>query len=76
MVQQKFAGLSQLFIDLVRQGGVNNPRKSMLVLTVMDLPTKAIVDLDYILKMELVMGFWPISFFLSDPENNIPIKLL
>jgi hypothetical protein len=48
----------------------------MLVLTVMDLPTKAIVDLDYILKMELVMGFWPISFFLSDPENNIPIKLL
>ncbi|MBX9891879.1 MAG: AAA family ATPase [Chitinophagaceae bacterium] len=42
--------LGLLKYALVRQGGVNNTRKSMLVLNVMDLPTKAIVDLDYILK--------------------------
>jgi predicted ATP-dependent endonuclease of OLD family len=35
---------------LVQQGGVDNTRKSMLVLSMMDLPTKAIVDLDYALK--------------------------
>jgi hypothetical protein len=32
---------------LIRQGGVSNTRKSMQVLHAMDLPTKAIVDLDY-----------------------------
>jgi putative ATP-dependent endonuclease of the OLD family len=48
VVSGKTLGL--LKFALVRQGGVNNTRKSMLVLNVMDLPTKAIVDLDYILK--------------------------
>ena len=32
---------------LVRQGGVSNTRKSMQVLSAMDLPVRAIVDLDY-----------------------------
>lgn len=32
---------------LVRQGGVSNTRKSMQVLTAMDMPVRAIVDLDY-----------------------------
>ena len=32
---------------LVRQGGVSNTRKSMAVLSAMDLPVRAIVDLDY-----------------------------
>lgn len=32
---------------LVRQGGVSNTRKSMQVLGAMDLPVRAIVDLDY-----------------------------
>jgi len=36
-----------LKMALVRQGGVSNTRKSMQVLTAMDLPTKAVVDLDY-----------------------------
>jgi len=35
---------------LVKQGGVGSTRKSMLVLGVMDLPNKAIVDLDYVFK--------------------------
>jgi putative ATP-dependent endonuclease of the OLD family len=42
---------------LVQQGGVNNTRKSMQVLNVMDLPTKAIVDLDYIFKNAISDGF-------------------
>lgn len=32
---------------LVRQGGVSNTRKSMQVLSAMDMPVRAIVDLDY-----------------------------
>ena len=42
--------LALLKYALVRQGGVDNTRKSMMVLNVMDLPTKAIVDIDYVLK--------------------------
>jgi putative ATP-dependent endonuclease of the OLD family len=42
--------LALLKYALVKQGGVNNTRKSMMVLNVMDLPTKAVVDLDYVLK--------------------------
>lgn len=42
---------------LVRQGGVSNTRKSMEVLRVMDLPAKAIVDLDYALKHAIDDGF-------------------
>jgi putative ATP-dependent endonuclease of the OLD family len=32
---------------LIRQGGVSNTKKSIQVLSAMDLPTRAIVDLDY-----------------------------
>ncbi len=42
--------LGLLKYALVSQGGVTNTRKSMMVLNAMDLPTKAIVDLDYALK--------------------------
>lgn len=33
---------------LIRQGGVSNTKKSMTVLDAMDLPSKAIVDLDFL----------------------------
>lgn len=39
--------LSLLQHALIRQGGVGNTSKSMMVLQAMDLPTKAIVDLDF-----------------------------
>lgn len=42
---------------LVRQGGVASTRKSMLVLDAMDLPTKAIVDLDYAFRNAVSDGF-------------------
>jgi putative ATP-dependent endonuclease of OLD family len=42
---------------LVRQEGVTNTKKSMQVLNVMDLPTKAIVDLDYVFKNATNDGF-------------------
>lgn len=42
---------------LVRQGGVANTRKSMLVLSAMDLPTKAIVDLDYVFRNAILDGY-------------------
>lgn len=35
---------------IVKQGGVASTKKSMQVLNVMDIPTKAIVDLDYVFK--------------------------
>lgn len=42
---------------LVQQGGSGNTRKSMLVLNTMDLPCKAIVDLDYVFKHGVADGF-------------------
>ncbi|MCF8428301.1 MAG: AAA family ATPase [Bacteroidia bacterium] len=42
---------------LVRQGGVASTRKSMMVLNAMDLPTKAIVDLDYAFRNAVADGF-------------------
>jgi putative ATP-dependent endonuclease of OLD family len=42
---------------VVKQGGVASTRKSMRVLDVMDLPNKAIVDLDYIFKLAIRDGF-------------------
>ncbi len=46
---EKMTGLSFALIRcaLVHQGGVSNTRKSMQVLSAMDLPVRAIVDLDY-----------------------------
>lgn len=41
---------------LVKQGGVTNTRKSMSVLEVMGLPTKSIVDLDYVFKQAVKDG--------------------
>ncbi len=38
---------AQIKCALVRQGGVSNTRKSMQVLDAMDMPVRAIVDLDY-----------------------------
>jgi hypothetical protein len=42
---------------LVRQGGVSNTRKSMQVLAAMDLPVRAIVDLDYAFTGAAFDGF-------------------
>lgn len=42
---------------LVRQGGVSNTRKSMLVLGAMDMPVRAIVDLDYAFTTATHDGF-------------------
>lgn len=42
---------------LVRQGGVSNTRKSMQVLKAMDIPVRAIVDLDYAFTSAVHDGF-------------------
>ncbi|WP_295073873.1 AAA family ATPase [uncultured Fibrobacter sp.] len=42
---------------LVRQGGVSNTRKSMQVLSAMDIPVRAIVDLDYAFTTATRDGF-------------------
>ena len=42
---------------LVRQGGVSNTRKSMQVLNAMDMPVRAIVDLDYAFTTATRDGF-------------------
>lgn len=42
---------------LVSMGGSGNTRKAMLVLATMDIPTKAIVDLDFVLKQGERDGF-------------------
>lgn len=42
---------------LVAMGGSGNTRKAMLVLNTMDIPTKAIVDLDFALKHGVKDGF-------------------
>ena len=42
---------------LVRQGGVSNTRKSMQVLAAMDIPVRAIVDLDYAFTTATRDGF-------------------
>lgn len=42
---------------LVQQGGSGNTRKSKQVLEMMDLPCKAIVDLDYAFTQAIVDGF-------------------
>lgn len=42
---------------LVSMGGSGNTRKAMLVLNTMDIPTKAIVDLDFVLKQGERDGF-------------------
>lgn len=55
---QKISGitLDQEKRVLVPQGGVNNTKKSLSILNAMDLPVKAIVDLDYI-KILISDGF-------------------
>ncbi|MBP5351021.1 MAG: AAA family ATPase [Fibrobacterales bacterium] len=44
-------------LALIRQGGVSNTAKSMKVLTAMDLPVKALVDLDYAFTDAVRDGF-------------------
>lgn len=44
-------------LALVKQNGVSNTQKSMKVLSVMNLPTKAVVDLDYAFKQAEIDGF-------------------
>lgn len=54
MTGQSFALLR---CALVHQGGVSNTRKSMQVLAAMDLPVRAIVDLDYAFNNAVQDGF-------------------
>lgn len=51
--------LGQNKIALIAQSGVNDTKKSMQILQEMDLPSKAIVDLDYAFKGGHVHGFVP-----------------
>lgn len=44
---------------LVSMGGSGNTKKAMSILNVMDIPTKAIVDLDFALKQGIRDGFLP-----------------
>ena len=52
---------------LVRQGGVSNTRKSMQVLTAMDIPVRAIVDLDYAFTTATRDGF----LSANDPDVTL-----
>jgi len=56
---EKITGESFALIKcaLVRQGGVSNTRKSMQVLQAMDMPVRAIVDLDYAFNNAPFDGF-------------------
>jgi len=56
---EKMTGQSFALIKcaLVRQGGVSNTRKSMQVLTAMDMPVRSIVDLDYAFNNAVNDGF-------------------
>lgn len=49
---------------LIKQGGVGSTRKSMLVLSTMDLPAKAIVDLDYAFRHAIDDGY----LIANDPD--------
>lgn len=51
--------IGQNKIALIAQSGVNDTKKSMKILQEMDLPSKAIVDLDYAFKGGRVHGFVP-----------------
>lgn len=51
--------LGQNKIALIAQSGVNDTKKSMQILQEMDLPSKAIVDLDYAFKGGQSHGFVP-----------------
>lgn len=59
-------------IALIAQGGVTNTKKSMDVLNVLDLPTKAIVDLDYVFTSAINDGFLQ----QSDPDIVFLLNLL
>lgn len=52
---------------LVRQGGVDNTHKSMDILRAMDIPTKAIVDLDYAFGQAIKCGLIE--------KNNADVKV-
>ncbi len=56
---EKMTGFSFALLRcaLVHQGGVSNTRKSMQVLSAMDLPVRAIVDLDYAFNNASQDGF-------------------
>jgi putative ATP-dependent endonuclease of OLD family len=49
--------LGQERTALVAQSGVNDTKKSLEILAAMDLPAKAIVDLDYVLNGAIAHGF-------------------
>jgi energy-coupling factor transporter ATP-binding protein EcfA2 len=67
IVASKLIGksLGMLKCALVKQSGGGSTRKSLLVLHVMDLPSKAVVDLDYAFKQGLADGL------ISSDDNDI-----
>lgn len=66
---EKITGKSFALIKcaLVRQGGVSNTKKSMRVLSSMDIPVRAIVDLDYAFTSAVHDGFLD----RNDPDLEI-----
>ena len=70
---EKVTGQSFALIKcaLVRQGGVSNTRKSMQVLDAMDMPVRAIVDLDYAFNNAVHDGFLD----KKDPDLRICMDL-
>ena len=56
---------------LVRQGGVSNTRKSMQVLSAMDMPVRSIVDLDYAFTTATRDGFLE----ANDPDTKFCTNL-
>ncbi len=64
--------LGQEKIALIGQGGVGNTAKSLKVLAAMDLPAKAIVDLDYGFRGAIKDGF----IDASDPDIAACKKIL
>ena len=69
---EKITGLSILHqkTALVPMGGSGNVKKTMQVLAAMDLPTKAIVDLDFALKQGISDGY-----LLADDTDIVACKI-
>jgi len=69
LIFEKIRGstMGQEKIALISQGGVLNTRKTLSVLNAMDLPTKAIVDLDYAFRGASKDGF------IGQEDENIDV---
>lgn len=64
--------LGQLKLALVAQSGVRDTKKSLAILSAMDLPAKAIVDLDYAFTRSVQDGF----LLSDDPDITAAKEIL